>query len=339
VRILVTGGAGFMGSRFTEHVLSRWPHCTVTVLDKLTYAGTIENLASVWNDSRFRFVHGDICSAVTVGETIPGHTHIVNFAAETHVDRSILDSGDFVRTDVEGTCVLLEQARRTPVERFLQVSTDEVYGDLESPLRAGEDTPLRPGSPYSASKAAGDLMVSAYHATHGIPTLITRGSNTYGPRQHPEKLIPLCITNALLGLPLPVYGEGRQMRDWMHVDDHCMGIATILERGVPGQVYNLGVGQERANIEVVEDIVARTGCGPELVRFVADRPGHDRRYALNCRKAEALGWSPEVPFDRGLDDTVRWYSRHRDWWGTARSGGFGEYYQEQYSDRLSRAPV
>jgi dTDP-glucose 4,6-dehydratase len=266
-----------------------------------------------------------------------GCTHVLNFAAETHVDRSILNAASFVRTDVEGTRVLLEAARELSVERYLQVSTDEVYGDIEPPGRADESAPLCPRSPYAASKAGGDLMVQAYHATHGLPVLITRGSNTYGPYQYPEKLIPLFVINALEGLPLPIYGDGRQMRDWLHVEDHCTGIAAVLERGEPGEVYNIAVGRERPNLEVIERIVEFTGCDRALLRHVPDRPGHDRRYALETAKLRALGWAPEMDFERGLREAVAWYAEHRSWWEPLKDEGYREYYRQQYARRLEEA--
>jgi dTDP-glucose 4,6-dehydratase len=335
VRLLVPGGAGFIGSNFVRYALERWPEVELVVLDKLTYAGNLQNLEQVWEDPRLHFIQGDIGVPETVREAMAGCSHVVNFAAETHVDRSILDPDAFLRTDVLGTRVLLEQAKAQGVERYLQVSTDEVYGDVEAPRRSTERDPLRPRSPYSAAKAGGDLMVQAYHTTYGLPTLITRGSNTYGPYQYPEKLIPLFITNALEGQPLPVYGDGQQMRDWLYVDDHCSGIAAVLERGQVGEVYNVGAGNERPNMEVIERIVALTGCDPALIRHVPDRPGHDRRYALDTSKLRALGWEPEITWERGLEETVRWYESRRDWWEPIKSGAFREYYQEQYARRLA----
>src|SRR5579859_7803968 len=307
MRLLVTGGAGFIGSGFVRYMLATRLDCHVTVLDKLTYAGNTANLAGVWEDPRFRFVQGDICDRDVVKKTLAGHTHVTNFAAETHVDRSILDPDAFVRTDVEGTRVLLEAAGDAGVQCYLQVSTDEVYGDVEAPARSRESDALQPRSPYSASKAGGDLMVGAYHATYGLPTLITRGANTYGPYQYPEKLVPLFVTNALDGLSLPVYGDGLQVRDWLFVDDHCTGIAAVLERGEPGTVYNLGAGNECPNLTIVERIVELTGCDRGLIRHVADRPGHDRRYALDTARISGLGWSPTVTLYEGLERTVRWY--------------------------------
>lgn len=335
MNLLIPGGAGFIGSSFVRYALNRWPTCRVMVLDKLTYAGNMANLAEVADDPRFRFVRGDICEPETVRAAMAGCSHVVNFAAETHVDRSILDARDFLRTDVEGTQELLEAARAYGVERYLQVSTDEVYGDMEYPQRTNEEAHLAPRSPYSASKAAGDLMVGAYHITFGVSTLITRGSNTYGPYQYPEKLIPLFVTNAIRGLPLPVYGDGMQMRDWLYVEDHCAAIATVLERGTPGQIYNIGQGSERPNLEITQEIIRFTGCDPALIRHVLDRPGHDRRYALDTSKIRALGWAPTWTLDTGLEPTVRWYQDHRAWWEPLLDETYREYYRQQYEGRLA----
>jgi dTDP-glucose 4,6-dehydratase len=337
MRLLVAGGAGFIGSSFVRHALRRWPECEVIVLDKLTYAGNLANLAAVEDDPRLRFVQGDICSDEAVRQAMSGCTQAVNFAAETHVDRSILDPDAFIRTNVLGTRVLLEAAKDLGVERYLQVSTDEVYGDVPAPGRSREEDPVRPRSPYAASKAGGDLMVGAYHVTYGLPTLITRGANTYGPYQYPEKLLPLFVTNALDGLPLPVYGDGLQVRDWLYVEDHCTGIATVLERGQPGEVYNLAAGNERTNQTVIDRLVELVGCDRALIRHVPDRPGHDRRYALQTDKARALGWEPRVSFEDGLERTVRWYREHRAWWEPIKSGSFREYYERQYARRLAES--
>jgi dTDP-glucose 4,6-dehydratase len=333
-KLLVTGGAGFIGSAFVRLALERWPAADLVVLDALTYAGNLKNLDEIQSD-RPTFVHGDISDSAVVVELMAGCDAVVNIAAETHVDRSILDASQFIRTNVDGTRVLLDAARDAQVRRFVQVSTDEVYGDVEAPHRSRESDPLQPRSPYAASKAAGDLLVGAYRATYGLPTIITRGSNTYGPRQFPEKLIPLFVTNALEGRSLPVYGDGLQVRDWMHVDDHCAGIATALELGEEGGVYNIGAGQERTNLDVVRQIVEVTDASDDLIRYVPDRPGHDRRYALDTDSIRNLGWRPVHSAEEGLTDTIRWFVEHPDWWQAAKSADFDRYYAEQYGNRLS----
>ncbi|MBV8371289.1 MAG: dTDP-glucose 4,6-dehydratase [Candidatus Eremiobacteraeota bacterium] len=333
-RWLVTGGLGFIGSAFVRWALRERSDLALTVLDAMTYAGNPANVAEVAHDPRYSFVKGDIADAARVDEAIgAGVDAIVNFAAETHVDRSILDPEAFIRTDVMGTHVLLEAVRRHGIARFLQVSTDEVYGDVEHGASRETDS-LRPRSPYAASKAGGDLQVLAYRVTYGTPALITRGSNTYGPHQYPEKLIPLFVTNLLEGEQVPVYGDGLQVRDWLHVDDHARGIAHVLEHGVPGEVYNLGGGNGRTNVEITRELVRLTGRDYERsVRHVADRPGHDRRYALDCSKARALGWSPRIPFAKGLAETVAWYREHEAWWRPIKSGEFADYYRRQYAHR------
>jgi len=327
VRVLVTGGAGFIGSHFVKRLAAAGDE--LVVLDKLTYSGNLANLEGVEHS----FVHGDVADPEAVARAGDGCDTAVNFAAETHVDRSILEAGDFIRTDVYGTHVLLEWARETGA-RFVQVSTDEVYGDVAPGLVSLESDPLRPSSPYSASKAGGDLQVLAYVRTYGVNASITRGSNTYGPFQYPEKLVPLFITNALDGEPLPVYGDGRQTRDWLHVGDHCAGIEAVLREGAKGGVYNVGGGHEVENLEVTRRILALTGADPGLVRHVTDRPGHDRRYSLNSSKLRTLGWKPERSFDEGLAETVDWYRRRRDWWEPIKSGEYLAYYRRQYADRL-----
>ncbi|HEX3463971.1 MAG TPA: dTDP-glucose 4,6-dehydratase [Candidatus Elarobacter sp.] len=331
---LVTGGLGFIGSAFVRLVLRERSDVTVTVLDAMTYAGNPANLAEVAGDPRYRFVKGDIADAAAVGEALgAGADAIVNFAAETHVDRSILDPEAFIRTDVMGTHVLLEAVRRLGIARFLQVSTDEVYGHVASGASVETD-PIRPRSPYAASKAGGDLQVLAYHTTYGTPVLITRGSNTYGPYQYPEKLIPLFVTNLLDGEQVPVYGDGLQVRDWLHADDHARGIAHVLEHGTPGEIYNLGGGNSRTNLEITRELIRLTGRSFEAsVRHVTDREGHDRRYALDAAKARALGWSPRVPFANGLAETVAWYREHEAWWRPIKSGEFADYYRRQYAHR------
>lgn len=340
--VMVTGGAGFIGSNFVRHLLHDRQDVRVVVYDKLTYAGNLANLADVAAEfaGRYTFVHGDICDAAAVEHTLRTHavSAIVNFAAETHVDRSLLAAGVFVTTDVLGTYTLLEQARQTGVGRFLQVGTDEVYGEvLEGSSR--ETDPIAPRSPYSASKAGADLMVLAYHHSFGLETVITRGSNTFGPYQYPEKFIPLFITNAIDGLPLPLYGDGRQVRDWIAVQDHCRGIATVLDRGRAGEVYNIGGGNERENWAVAELILQATGRPRDLVRPVADRPGHDRRYSVDTTKLRELGWAPNATFEASLEATVRWYQQHEAWWRPIKSGGYRAYYEQQYGQRLRDAPA
>jgi len=329
VRVLVTGGAGFIGSHFVRRLVDQGEE--VVVLDKLTYAGNQANLEGVAHE----FHRGDIADPDAVARAADGCDAIVNFAAETHVDRSILGPAEFVLTDVLGTQVLLDHARHNE-KRLVHVSTDEVYGDI--PLGApacAEDAPIRTSSPYSASKAGGDLMVLAYVRTFAVDALITRGANTYGPRQYPEKFLPLFVTNALDGLHLPVYGDGRQRREWLHVHDHCVAIDLVLRRGAAGEAYNIS-GQERENIEVVRRILDLTGASPDLVRHVADRPGHDRRYAVDSSKLRALGWAPEHSFDAGgLEATVEWYRANREWWEPIKSGDYKRYYEQQYAARLS----
>jgi dTDP-glucose 4,6-dehydratase len=328
VRVLVTGGAGFIGSHFVKRLAAGGD--AVVVLDKLTYSGNLTNLEGVAHE----FVRGDIADPAAVARAGAGCDAAVNFAAETHVDRSILAAGEFIRTDVVGTHVLLEWARESRV-RLVHVSTDEVYGDVPVGVSSGEDDPLRPSSPYSASNAGGDLQVLAYVRTYGVDAVVTRGSNTYGSNQYPEKLIPLFVTNALDGLPLPLYGDGRQTRDWLHVRDHCAGIELVLRAGRPGEVYNVGGGEEVENVEVTRRILELTGADPSLVVHVDDRPGHDRRYSLDTSKLRSLGWRPERPFAEGLADTVAWYAERRAWWQPFKSGGYREFSGRQYGARLS----
>jgi dTDP-glucose 4,6-dehydratase len=330
VRLLVTGGCGFIGSAFVRLALARG-HGVVN-LDKLTYAGNPANVADLEDHPGYRFVHADIADPRAAAEAVEGVDAVVNLAAETHVDRSIHDPASFPMTDVVGTAVLLDAARRAGVGRFVQVSTDEVYGSI--PRGAFRETdPLVPSSPYSASKAGGDLQALAWHRTWGMDVVVTRGSNTFGPRQYPEKLIPLFVTNALDGLPLPVYGDGLQVRDWIHVDDHCEGILAVLERGAAGEVYNVGGGNERTNMEITRRILALTGRGEDLVRHVEDRSGHDRRYALDTAKLRALGWAPARGLDDGLPETVAWYRDNRAWWEPIRSGEYRAWYETQYAGR------
>jgi dTDP-glucose 4,6-dehydratase len=328
MRVLVTGGAGFIGSQFARRLASSGDE--VVVLDKLTYAGNRANLEGVEHE----FHQGDIADPLAVAQAADGCDAIVNFAAETHVDRSIMGPAEFILTDVLGTQVLLDYARQHKL-RHLQVSTDEVYGDIPPDAEpCTEDAPVRASSPYSASKAGGDLQVLAYVRTYGVDALVTRGANTYGPRQYPEKFLPLFITNAFEGLHLPVYGDGRQSREWLHVADHCAAIEIALRRGVRGNVYNVG-GQERQNMEVVRRILTLTGASPDLVRHVADRPGHDRRYSVDSTKLRDLGWAPRHSFDAGgLEETVEWYREHREWWEPIKSGDYKRYYEQQYTARL-----
>jgi dTDP-glucose 4,6-dehydratase len=326
VRVLVTGGCGFIGSHFVKRLVAAGDE--VVVLDKLTYSGNLANLEGTEHE----FVQGDIADPVTVAGAGEGCDAVVNFAAETHVDRSILEAGDFVRTDVLGTHVLLDWARGTGA-RLVHVSTDEVYGDVAAGA-SSEDDPLAPSSPYAASKAGGDLLVLAYVRTHDVDALVTRGSNTYGANQYPEKLVPLMVTNALDGEPLPVYGDGRQRRDWLHVADHCAAIDLVLREGRAGDVYNVGAGEERENLDVVRRIVELAGADPALVRHVDDRPGHDRRYALDVSRIRGLGWQPEREFGTGLAETVEWYRANRAWWEPIKSGAYREYYVRQYAERL-----
>lgn len=334
MRWLVTGGLGFIGSNFIRLALGERPGLEVVNLDAMTYAGNPANLADLEGSPRYAFVHGDICDASAVERAIgSGVDAIVNFAAETHVDRSILDPEAFLRTDILGTHVLLEAVRARSIPRYLQVSTDEVYGDVGEGESSEGDT-LRPRSPYSASKAGGDLQVLAYWTTYQTPVLITRGSNTYGPYQYPEKLIPLFVTNLLDDQPVPVYGDGKQIRDWLHVDDHARGILQVLEYGLMGNVYNIGGGNARYNLDVTKILVEDCGRSMEThVRHVTDRPGHDRRYAVDTAKARALGWSPKVNFETGLRQTIAWYRENEAWWRPLKSGEFLEYYKRQYAHR------
>jgi dTDP-glucose 4,6-dehydratase len=334
---LVTGGCGFIGSNFIRLLLRTRPDASVINLDALTYAGNPENLADLAGDSRYRFVRGSIGDRDVVTRTLAGGVeYLVHFAAESHVDRSLKDAGIFLETNVLGTQVLLDAARQAGLRRYLQVSTDEVYGSLGETGVFTETTPLAPNSPYAASKAAADLLVRAAHRAFGLPAVVTRSSNNYGPFQFPEKLIPLFLTNAMEDRPLPVYGEGRNVRDWIYVEDNCEGILAALERGRDGEVYNLGGGQEVANLEVTRAILRATGKPESLIRYVADRPGHDFRYALDASRARReLGWSPRVTFEEGLRLTARWYREHRAWWERIKSGAYRDYYAAQYGTLAS----
>jgi len=334
-RLLVTGGCGFIGSNFVRLVLAERPDWEIVNLDKLTYAGRLENLADVEGDPRYRFVKGDICDPAIVREAMTGCTAAVNFAAETHVDRSLLGAAHFIDTDIKGVLVLLEEARRVGLERFVQISTDEVYGSIREGSFT-EESVLNPRNPYSASKAGGDRLAFAYSATYGVPVLITRASNNYGPYQYPEKLIPLFVTNALRDESLPLYGDGRNVRDWLHVADHCRAVLFLLDRGAAGEVYNVGGGNERENLEITHAVLRLLGKPATLIRPVEDRVGHDRRYSLDASKLRRLGWAPQVPFEKGLAETVRWYVEHEAWWRPIKDhdGEFRRYYEEQYGGRL-----
>jgi dTDP-glucose 4,6-dehydratase len=333
-RLLVTGGAGFIGSAFTRRVLARHPDVSVTVLDKLTYAGNRANLADVESDPRFTFVQGDIADAELVARLAPDVDAIVNFAAESHVDRSIEEPDAFIRTDVYGTFVLLEAARRNGHQRYLQISTDEVYGHVPDGS-SGEGDPLHPRSPYSASKAGGDLLVGAYHTTYDVPTLLTRASNNFGPYQYPEKIIPLFVTNAIDDEPLPLYGDGLQIRDWLYVDDHCDALELVLADGIPGSTYNIGGGNELTNLDLTRAILVLLERPMSLVRSVPDRAGHDRRYSVDTSALRALGWTPAHDFETALRLTVDWYRDHEPWWRPLKSGEYRDYYRRQYGDRLA----
>jgi dTDP-glucose 4,6-dehydratase len=325
----VTGGAGFIGSAFIRQRLKADAEIALTILDKLTYAGSEENLAEARGDPRVRFVKGDICDRDVVDGLAQDVDGIVNFAAESHVDRSLLDAGTFVQTDVYGTYVLLEAARKYKHQRFLQVSTDEVYGHVKEG-RSRETDVLAPRSPYSATKAGAEMLVAAYHASYGLPTLVTRGSNTYGPYQFPEKIIPLFITNALQDLPLPIYGNGSAVRDYLYVEDHVSGIARILWKGEPGGAYNIATGTEVSGVVIADTVLKLCGKPSSLKHFVKDRPGHDYRYAVDTRKLRPLGWEPAVPVSEGLRLTVEWYRKNDAWWRLRKSADFWRFYEENY---------
>jgi dTDP-glucose 4,6-dehydratase len=313
MHLLVTGGAGFIGSNFIRHILTAYPEYRVTNLDKLTYAGNLENLRDIEDDKRYRFVKGDICDRAAVDELAPDVDVIVNFAAETHVDRSITGPEPFVKTDIFGTLILLEAAKKYNHKKYVQISTDEVYGSiLEGSFT--EESPLRPNSPYSASKTGADLLVRSFFVTFGLPVVITRSSNNFGPYQYPEKVIPLFVTNAFDDIPVPLYGDGLNVRDWLYVLDNCRAIDLALHAGEPGEVYNIGGGYEIPNIELTKKIIELCGKDESLIKHVPDRLGHDRRYSLDCAKIAALGWKPQADFDTELAQTVTWYKNNRAWW-------------------------
>ncbi len=339
--LLVTGGAGFIGSNFVYYMLERYPDYQVIVLDKLTYAGNLDNLKDAEERfaGRYAFVRGDIADAQAVDATMQAHDidTIVNFAAETHVDRSLMEPDAFIKTDVYGTYVLLEAAKRYEIERYHQVSTDEVYGDIPPGHSSLETDPLHARSPYSASKAGGDLLCLAYYHSFGTPVTLTRGSNNIGPYQYPEKVVPLFITNAIDDQPLPLYGDGRQMRDYQYVLDHCEGIDVVLHRGELGEAYNLGTGVETVNMVMARAILDLLGKPYSLIRHVTDRPGHDRRYSLNVDKIRALGWQSRHSFPQAIEQTVRWYLDNEWWWRKIKSGEYREYYKQWYGQRLAEA--
>jgi dTDP-glucose 4,6-dehydratase len=335
VKVLVTGGAGFIGSNFVRHALAAHSTWEVTTLDKLTYAGRLENLEGVIDHPRHTFVKGDVADPGVAAPLVQAAEIVVHFAAETHVDRSIISAGEFITTDVFGTFVLLEAAREAPaLRRFVQISTDEVYGSVAEGSSRETDE-LRPRNPYSASKAGADRLAYSYWATYGVPVVITRASNNYGPYHFPEKVIPLFITNAIDDIPVPLYGDGLQERDWLHVADHCRAVDFLVDAGVPGEVYNVGGGNHVRNIDLTKRILALVGKPESLIRPVADRVGHDRRYALDTSKLRALGWQPQVPFDDGLRETVAWYRHHERWWRPIKENdpAFRSFYDAQYGER------
>ncbi|MCU0511720.1 MAG: dTDP-glucose 4,6-dehydratase [Anaerolineae bacterium] len=336
--ILVTGGAGFIGSAFVRHLVAAYPQYHLVTFDKLTYAGNLDNLLPVKDAANHTFVQGDIADREAVRSTFEQHRidTVVNFAAESHVDRSILAPDAFIMTDVVGVYILLDEARQHGIGRFVQVSTDEVYGDVPEGFSTEQDAFL-PNSPYAASKAGGELMVRSYHVTYGMDTVITRGSNTYGPYQYPEKLIPFFTTEALDDRPLPVYGDGRQTRDWLHVDDHARGIDLALHQGRPGEAYNIAGEDLRYNIDVTRMILRLLNKPDTLIRYVKDREGHDRRYAMSAEKLRALGWTRQHTFEDGLQATLDWYRQHEWWWRKIKTGEYLDYYKKQYADRLAAA--
>ncbi|TVX89400.1 dTDP-glucose 4,6-dehydratase [Paenibacillus agilis] len=336
MKLLVTGGAGFIGSNFVIYMLNKYPNYQIINVDVLTYAGNLENLQVVQDHPNYSFVKADIVDEVVIDKLFQtGVDVVVNFAAESHVDRSIIDPGIFVKTNVQGTQVLLDAAKKYKVKKFVQVSTDEVYGSLGETGLFTEETPLAPNSPYSASKAGGDLLVRAYHETFGLPINITRCSNNYGPYHFPEKLIPLMIANALADKELPVYGDGLNIRDWLYVEDHCSAIDLVVHKGVNGEIYNVGGSNERTNIQIVKTILKELGKPESLIRYVEDRPGHDRRYGIDATKLTTeLGWQPKHNFETGIRETIRWYLNNQEWWKRILTGAYQEYYNKQYAGRL-----
>lgn len=334
MKFLITGGAGFIGSNFIHQLLgsSEFSEKLQLVnLDKLTYAGNSANLKDIEDDPRYRFIKGDICDAGAVQEAMAGCEVVVNFAAESHVDRSIEDPTAFLRTDIFGVQVLLEEARRVGVKRFIQISTDEVYGSIMEGTFKETDL-LNPSSPYSASKAGGELLARAYWTTYGTPVIVTRAANNIGPYQYPEKVVPLFVTNALEDKELPLYGDGLQVRDYMHVYDHCRALALLIDKGEPGEIYNIGAGNELRNVDMTKLILQEVGKPESLIKHVADRPGHDRRYAVDTSKLRGLGWRPEYDAEQALRDTIHWYMENRNWWAPIKSGEFRKYYERMYGN-------
>ncbi|AZR80017.1 MULTISPECIES: dTDP-glucose 4,6-dehydratase [Bacillus cereus group] len=337
MKVLVTGGAGFIGSNFVRYMVKKYPEYNIVNLDSLTYAGNLENLKDIEESSNYKFVKGDIADRQFINQLFKEEKfdYVLNFAAESHVDRSITNPDIFIQTNIQGTQVLLDAAKNAEVKKYLQVSTDEVYGTLGETGYFTEETPLASNSPYSSSKAGADLLVRAYHETFGLPVNITRCSNNYGPFHFPEKLIPLMIINALNDKQLPVYGDGLNVRDWLHVEDHCQAIDLVLHKGKNGEVYNVGGNNERTNIEIVKTILKALGKPESLIKYVTDRPGHDRRYAIDATKLrEELGWSPKYNFDTGIEQTIKWYLENQDWWKNIISGEYQEYFKNQYANRL-----
>jgi dTDP-glucose 4,6-dehydratase len=334
VKILVTGGAGFIGSNFIRYMLNKYNDYEIVNLDALTYCGNLENLKEVEDHPNYTLIKGDITDKRLVNQITLDMDYIINFAAETHVDRSIEDPEIFIKSNILGTQVLMDAAKKYDIKKYLQISTDEVYGSLGKTGSFSENTPLNPNSPYSASKAGADLMVRAYYKTFNLPVNITRCSNNYGPFQFPEKLIPLMISNALEDIPLPIYGDGKNVRDWLHVYDHCSAIDMVLHNGKIGEVYNIGGNNEKANIDIVKLILRDLGKDESLITYVKDRPGHDRRYAIDSTKIQnELGWKPQYKFENGISETIRWYLDNRNWWERIKSGKYVEYYQKMYGNR------
>jgi len=312
-RLLVTGGAGFIGSNFIHYILKKYDDYEIVNFDKLTYAGNLENLADIQDDKRYRFIKGDICDKESVVNAIKGVDIVVNFAAESHVDRSIEDPGSFIQTDIYGTFILLDAARDNKVSLYVQISTDEVYGSIENGSFKETD-PLEPNSPYSASKTGADMIVRSFNKTYGLPVIITRSSNNFGPNQFPEKVIPLFVTNLIDDIPVPLYGDGMNVRDWIYVEDNCSGIDTVIHKGKPGEIYNIGGGNERHNVWITKKILEIMGKPGSMISYVKDRPGHDRRYSIDCTKLKSLGWNPKNDFESALEQTISWYQQNEAWW-------------------------